>query len=166
MKIYIDNYKPIQLLTILSSLEKFLYSCEEYIEIYCDSGQYIILKENVYQVLINDVPITNVPITNVPITNVSITNKNCDNNHFILDNSSFELVPTSHVPNNHISIPMNKYIYKMDQNPFFFLVIEGAKGDQIHFIPSNFYFEYNKEKISLENCIDELNEFLFILNKS
>ena len=156
MKIYIDNYKPIQLLSILSSLEKYLYSKEDYIEIYSDSGQYIIQKEYIYQVLITD----------VPITNVSITNKNYDNQNLILDNSHFDLVPTTHIPNNHVTVPMNKYKYKMDKNPFFFLVIEGVKGDQSYFIPSNFYFELNMEKTLLENCMDEINEFLFILNKS
>ena len=52
MKIYIDNFKPIQLLSILSTLEKYFHNMEEYIEIYCVSGQYIIQKEKIYQILI------------------------------------------------------------------------------------------------------------------
>jgi len=152
MKIYIDNYKPSQLLSILSYLEKYLHSNEEYIEIYGESGQYLILKDKIFQVSITDVPIINKKLGDI--------------NLIILDKSIQHLIPTTHIPNNHISIPMNKYKYKMEKNPFFFLVIEGYKGDQTtHFIPSNFYFEFNEEKIALENCIENLNEFLFILNK-
>lgn len=151
MKIYIDNYKPCQLLFFLSSLEKYLYSKEEYIELYSDTGQYLILKDKIFQVFITDVPIIN--------------KKLGDNGLIILDKSNVNLIPTVHIPNNHITIPMSKYKYKMENNPLFFLVIEGYTGDQEHFIPSNFYFEFNEEKVGLENCIENLNEFLFILNK-
>ena len=40
MKIYIDNYQPLQLLSVLSSLEKYLYSCEEFIEIISEIIRY------------------------------------------------------------------------------------------------------------------------------
>ena len=152
MKIYIDNYKPIQLLAILSSLEKYFHSNEEFIEIISETGQFHILKDKIYHVFTNDLP---------------IINKKMGDFNLILDKSTCSFISTTNIPNSHISnsISRNKYSLK-EKNPFFFLVVEGYKGDQTtHFIPSNFYFEFNEEKIDLENCIEDLNEFLFILNK-
>lgn len=151
MKIYIDNYKPIKLLSILPTLEKYLYCNEEYIEINSETGEYHIFKEKIYQVFSNDIP---------------IINKKIGNFNLILDKSTCSFHSTTHIPNSHISNLINRNKYSLDKkNPFFFLIIEAYKGDQTtHFIPSNFYFEFNEEKIEFDNCIDNLNEFLFILN--
>ena len=155
MKFFLDNYKPITLLTVLSKLEKYFNSCENHVEVYGDTGQYIINNDNIYK--IHD--IIDAPISYLKLHNCTL----------ILDKSTFCLKEVYNIPNNHIynEVTTLKYSMKKD-NSSFQLVIEGNKVDgenkYQHFIPHNFYFELDEKHNSLENYKDDLFEFLSILN--
>ena len=157
MKIFLDNYKPISLLPLLSSLEKYFNSRENYIEVLGDTGQYLINKDDIFKIdNIIDVPITYLKLPNYTL---------------ILDKSTFSLKEVYHIPNNHIynDVTKMKYCIKKHNNCIY-LVIEGNKIEEEnknkyqHFIPYNFYFELDEKHTSLENCKDDLFEFLSMLN--
>jgi hypothetical protein len=156
MKIFLDNYKPISLLPLLSSLEKYFDSRENYIEVFGDTGQYVINMDNIFK--IHD--IIDIPITYLKLPNYTL----------ILDKSTFSLTEVYHIPNNHIynDVTKMKYCIKKNNNCLQ-LVIEGNKTEENenkykHFVPHNFYFELDEKHTSLENCKDDLFEFLSILN--
>jgi hypothetical protein len=156
MKIFLDNYKPISLLPVLSSLEKYFNSSENHIEVFGDTGQYIINKDDIFK--IHD--IIDIPITYLKLPNYTL----------ILDKSIFSLKEVYHIPNNHIynDVTIMKYCIKKNNNCLH-LVIEGNKIEESenkyrHFIPHNFYFELDEKLTSLENCKDDLFEFLSMLN--
>lgn len=156
MKIFLDNYKPITLLPHLSSLEKYFDSIENHIEVFGDTGQYVINMDNIFK--IHD--IIDIPITYLKLPNYTL----------ILDKSTFSLKEVYHIPNNHIynDVTKMKYCIKKHNNCLH-LVIEGNKIEENenkyqHFIPHNFYFELDEKHTTLENCKDDLFEFLSILN--
>jgi hypothetical protein len=164
MKIFLDNYKPIHLLPLLSGLEKYFISSLNRIDVYGDMGQFHIYNEKIYQ--LED-------IIDYPITHYVL-----DNFTLILDKSSFQLKEVVSLPNNHIyhNLIINKYSIHKPTNPSsLFLIIEGNNCSTQHqpqfkqthpysFIPHHFYFELEDEKCSLEQCKEELIEFLYLLN--
>ena len=157
MKIFLDNYKPITILPILSSLEKYFISIENHIEVFGDTGQYIINNDYIFKIYDR----VDLAITYVKIQDFTL----------IVDKSTFSLKEVFHIPNNHIynDVTTMKYsIKKHKLGSSLQLVIEGNKVDSEnkyqHFIPHNFYFELDEKHTTLENCKDDLFEFLSLLN--
>lgn len=186
MKIFVDNYKPIQLLHILHNLEIYFHSKETRVEIYSDSGIFYIKNNYFKELCVNDIPSINI---NIKVNLVDF--------NLILDKSKVFLKEINHLPNNHISNYITSMKYCIDNSCTnltsisnnsnsnknknnknkLFLVIEGpsptASSDKIdslennynhsNFIPNNFYFELDEEKISLEEYKNDLIVFLSLL---
>jgi hypothetical protein len=157
MKIFVDNYKPIQLLNILNYLEKYFYSKEIRVEIYSEFGTYYINNNSFKELLVHDVATSNVKLLNF---------------NLILDKSKIFLQDTNHLPVNHISnhVTCIKYFIK-ESSCKLFLNIEGITSNKKellennyeHFIPNNFYFEVDEEKFSMDDYKNDLIVFLSLL---
>lgn len=153
MKIYVDNYKPIKLLNVLSKLEKYLVNTENRLDIYADCGIYKINNNNTYKIIdIQDIQPT--------------IHNNFLNFTLILDKSTFSLEEETSLPNNHVSNHITIMKYSIQKIPRVYLVIEGNSIDKSlsHFIPNDFYFELDEEKYTFDFCKEDIIEFLSILN--
>lgn len=155
MKIYVDNYKPIQLLPIMSCLDNYFISSEDRVDVYTETGQYYINENTIFQITDHkDVPLIYYKI---------------DKLNLILDKSSFSLKKVHHLPNNHTNNHITIMKYAIKKSSPFYMIIEGNSVEKeenkfSHFIPHHFYFEIKNENISLENCKEDLFEFLSLLN--
>jgi hypothetical protein len=160
MKIFIDNYKPIQILNILSDLENYFHTTEQRVEIYSDSGIYHINNNSFKRLYINDVSTSVIKLLNF---------------NLILDKSKIILKEVNHLPNINVSnyITSMKYLIK-NSSIKVYMIVEGetqapnikesTENKYTHFIPNNFYFEFDEEKYSLEDCKNNLIVFLSLLN--
>ena len=111
MKIFVDNYKPIQLLHILHNLEIYFHSKETRVEIYSDSGIFYIKNNYFKELCVNDIPSINLNIK------VNLLDFN-----LILDKSKVLLKEVNHLPNNHVSNYITSMKYCLDKsfnNPTF-----------------------------------------------
>lgn len=163
MKIFIDNYKPIQLLSILQNLEIYFHSKETLMEIYSDSGIFIVNNNYLSELNIND----DTTLKTIKLLDFTL----------IIDKSKVLLKDIHHLPNNHISNYITSMKYCIDKSSHtskssnkLFLIIEGPKQDLdstennfSHFIPNNFYFEFDEDKFTLEECKNDLIVFLSLL---
>jgi hypothetical protein len=156
MKIYIDNFKPIQLLPKLASLEKYLVETINRIEIISETGIFQINKNSILKM--TDI-IDRQPIIINDIMDYTL----------ILDKSSFSLEEVNHLPNNHISNNITIMKYAIQKKSLLFLIVEGIGSNTSEktlqpFIPHDFYFEFKEENFILDNCKEHLIEFLSLLN--
>ena len=161
MKIFIDDYKPIKLLHNLNNIDKYFINTENRIEVYSDYGIYYINNNSFKEVEINDVPCNN---------NIKLLNFN-----LILDKSKITLKNVNHLPNNHISNSIISMKYSINTYSKIFMFIEGQTSNVSvnnkeniqnkydHFIPNNFYFEFDEEKYSFDDCKNDLIVFLSLL---
>ena len=167
MKIFIDNYKPIQLLSILQNLEIYFHSKETLMEIYSDSGIFIVNNNYLRELQIND----DTTLKTIKLLDFTL----------IIDKSKVLLKDIHHLPNIHISNYITSMKYCVDKSSptskssnKLFLIIEGPKqnlhldsdsseNNSIHFIPNNFYFEFDEDKFTLEECKNDLIVFLSLL---
>lgn len=158
MKIFVDNYKPIQLINILNDLDKYYDKFETRVEIYSESGIYHINNNYFEELCIKDIP------TNV----IQILKFN-----LILDKSKIIFKQVNHLPNNHVSNYVTSMKYLVNNSAVkLYMIIEGQtpsttninENKYTHFIPNNFYFEFDEEKYSLEDCKNNLIVFLSLLN--
>ena len=153
MKIYVDNYKPIKLLNVLSKLEKYLVTTENRVDICADCGIYKINNNNTNKIVnIQDVQ----PIIHNNFLNFTL----------IFDKSTFSLEEVTSLPNNHVSNHITVMKYSIQKIPRVYLVIEGNSIDKSlsNFIPNDFYFELDEEKYTFDFCKEDIIEFLSILN--
>lgn len=164
MKIFIDNYKPIQLLSILQNLEIYFHSKETLMEIYSDSGIFIVNNNYLRELNIND----DTTLKTIKLLDFTL----------IIDKSKVLLKDIHHLPNNHISNYITSMKYCLHKSSptsnKLFLIIEAPKQDLdldlnstennfSHFIPNNFYFEIDEDKFTLEECKNDLIVFLSLL---
>jgi hypothetical protein len=168
MKIFIDNYKPIQLLTILHNLETYFHSKETLVEVYTDSGIFLVNNNCFKELHITDEKIHET----IKLQDFRL----------IIDKSKVLLKDNHHLPNNHISIYLTSMKYCLHNSSRqtqtmttntnkVFLVIEGPTPNKpeliennfSHFIPNNFYFEIDEDKFTLEECKNDLIVFLSLL---
>jgi len=162
MKLFVDDYKPIQLLSILQNLEIYFHNKETRIEIYSDSGIFLINNNDFKEFHIND----DKTLETIKILDFTL----------IIDKSKVLLKDIYHLPNNHISNYITSMKYCLHKSSHkqsssnLFLIIEGPKQDldltennSNHFIPNNFYFEIDEDKFTLEEYKNDLIVFLSLL---
>jgi hypothetical protein len=167
MKIYIDNYKPINLIDKLELLEKYYTKHENIIEIYSTNGIFNINNKKIIQVI---------PYNDVKSYMIQNYYKNIN---LIIDNSIFLKEEINYLPNEHIHLNSTIFTYSINDKSIIKLIIEGYdkkdsdnlqnnhEQDKYHnFIPNNFYFEINDNNINLKDSTikTELIVFLSLLN--
>jgi hypothetical protein len=159
MKIYIDEYDPLNLKNKLNVLDHYFLKSSNYIEIYSDNGIYHINNNYIYKtVIVQD----------------NIEYKQLNNIKFIIDKSKYTKQIINNIPLNHINFTIYKFEYCINEKSKIKFIIEGNYdyidyekiiNDKYHlFTPSNFYFEI--DEIDNHNIFsnNDINVFLSLLN--
>jgi hypothetical protein len=164
MKIYIKNYKPIDILKKIKLIDEYFLSKKNYTEIISEDGIFYVDEKRFYRInVISD-------------ELVELRNNNFD---LLLDKSVYNNDIVYHVPLVHIDSCVTTFYYVINSKSKIRLVIEGNYyvNDKIidknkiilnkyhNFSPNNFYFEAPNEKTNFELLNnDDLNVFLSLLN--
>lgn len=158
MKLYIDEYNPLNLKNKFNDLDNYFIKSSKYIEIYADTGIYHINDNYIYKRLIIE-------------DNVEYTKSH--NIKFIIDKSKYMNQIINNISLNHINFTIYNFEYMIHPKSQVRFIVEG-KYDYIDyekiidnkyylFTPTNFYFEMDKinNDIFLNN---DINVFLSLLN--
>jgi len=158
MKLYIKNYKPIDILKKLKSLDQYYINTKNNIEIISDEGIFYINDKKFYK---------------MKIISDKLVELRSNDLELLLDKSVFNNETVHHLPLNHINTDKTIFYYSINPKSKIVLVIEGKyemDDDKItnkyhNFTPTNFYFEVPNEKTNFELLNnDDLNVFLSLLN--
>jgi len=158
MKLYIKNYKPIDILKKIKLLDEYYFNIKNSIEIISDEGIFYINDKNFYKM-------------NVILDKLSELKSN--DLELLLDKSVFKNETVHYLPLNHINSHITAFYYFINPKSKIKLVIEGKyemDDDKItnkyeNFSPTNFYFEVQNEITDFELLNnDDLNVFLSLLN--
>ena len=170
MKIYIKNYKPIDILKKIKVIDCYFYNTKNSIEIISDDGIFYIDNKRFYKI-------------NVILDELFELRSN--NFDLLLDKSKYNNDVVYQLPLEHINSNITTFYYNINIKSKIKLVIEGKydatdneisnneitnNGEKIinkyhNFIPTNFYFEVSNEKTDFELLNnDDLNVFLSLLN--
>ena len=154
MKIYIKNYKVIDILKKLKLLDQYYINTKNNIEIISDEGIFYINDKKFYK---------------MKIISDKLVELRSNDLELLLDKSVFNNESVHHLPLNHINTDITTFYYSINPKSKIVLVIEGKyemDDDKItnkyhNFTPTNFYFEVPNEKTNFELLNnDDLNVFL------
>ena len=158
MKLYIDEYNPLNLRYKFNDLDRYFVNTLKYIEIYSDNGIFYVDDNYIYKTLILE---------------DDIEYRQFHNIKFIIDKSKYMDQIINSISLNHINFTIYKFEYMIHPKSQIKFIIEG-KYDNIEydkifdnkyylFNPTNFYFEIDKisNDIFLNN---DINVFLSLLN--
>ena len=158
MKIYIKNYKVIDILKKLKLLDQYYINTKNNIEIISDEGIFYINDKKFYK---------------MKIISDKLVELRSNDLELLLDKSVFNNESVYYLPLNHINTDITTFYYSINPKSKIVLVIEGKyemDDDKItnkyhNFTPTNFYFEVPNEKTNFELLNnDDLNVFLSLLN--
>ena len=160
MKLYIKNYKPIDILKKIKLLDEYYFNIKNSIEIISDEGIFYINDKNFYKM--------NVILDKL----VELRSNDLE---LLLDKSLYKNEIVHYLPLDHIDSSITSFNYSINPKSKIKLVIEGKYENGIsnneitnkyhNFIPTNFYFEVPNEKSNFEILNnDDLNVFLSLLN--
>jgi len=158
MKIYIQNYDPVNILKKIKLIDEFYYSTKKSIEIISEDGLFYINDKNIYKINIVLDDLAKLKINNFDI----LLDKSVCNNNIVYQ-----------LPFDYIEFHKTTFYYSINSKSKIKLVIEGQYDvadnkliNKYHnFIPSNFYFEAPNEQTNFELLNnDDLNVFLSLLN--
>lgn len=159
MKLYIKNYKPIDIFRKLKLLDDYYFSTKNSIEIISDDGIFFINDKKFYKM-------------NIILDKLLELRSN--DLELLLDKSVYKNEVVHHLPLNHIDTPVTSFTYAINSKSKIRLVIEGnydSNNEKIitnkydKFSPINFYFELQNEISDVELLNnDDLNVFLSLLN--
>ena len=175
MKIYIKDYKHLNILKKIKLIDEYYYSTKKSIEIISDDGIFYINDKNFYKMI---------------IISDKLVELRSNDLELLLDKSVFNNESVHHLPLNHINTDTTTFYYAINSNNFnkfnkskIKLVVEGnydiiyneidevIDKDKIitnkynNFSPTNFYFEVPNEITDFELLNnDDLNVFLSLLN--
>ena len=159
MKIYIKNYKPMDIFKKLKLLDIYFYSTKKSIEIISDDGIFNIDDRKFYKM--------NVILDKL----VELRSNNID---ILVDKSTYNMDIVHQLPLDHIDFQTTTFCYIINTKSKIKMIVEGkyditdekAEKDKYEsFIPTNFYFEAPNEKSDFELLNnDDLNGFLSLLN--
>ena len=156
MKIYIKEKTPFLAKNntkILNKLEKFLVDTYDIVDVYS--------KEGIYQIHDNKMFKLNVQSEKIK-ENIIMKTENNKSIELLIDDSVVQKENVSHIPFDHIHLPLSINSYSLHKNNKMdlVLVIEFIKN----YKPINYYFEY-KSSISNNNLpMEDINVFLSLLN--
>ena len=164
MKIYIKNYKPVDILKKIKLIDEYFFSKKNNIEIISDEGIFYIDEKKFYKMnVISD-------------ELVKLRSNSFD---LLLDKSVYNNDIVYQVPLVHVDSSITTFYYVINSKSKIRLVVEGIYyiNDKIidkdkiiinkyhNFSPNNFYFEAPNEKTNFELLNnDDLNVFLSLLN--
>ena len=159
MKLYIKNYKPIDIFRKLKLLDDYYFSTKNSIEIISDDGIFFINDKKFYKM--------NIILDKL----VELRSNDLE---LLLDKSVYKNEVVHHLPLNHIDTHVTSFTYAINSKSKIRLVIEGnydTDNEKIitnkyhKFSPINFYFEIQNEISDVELLNnDDLNVFLSLLN--
>lgn len=164
MKIYIKNYKPVNILKKLKLLDSYYINTKNNIEIISDEGIFYINDTKFYKM--------NVILDKL----IELRSNGTD---LLLDKSVYNNDIIHHLPFTHIITHVTTFYYAINSKSKIKLVIQGnyeiideeidntkiISNKYHNFNPINFYFEMSNEKTDFELLNnDELNVFLSVLN--
>jgi len=158
MKLYIKNYKPIDVLNKIELLDQYYVNNKYSIEIISDDGIFYIDEKKIYKM--------NIILDKL----VELRSNDLE---LMLDKSIYKNIVNYQLPLNHINFYITSFYYVINPKSKIKLVIEGKyENNNIketnkynNFMPTNFYFEVPNEKTNFELLNnDDLNVFLSLLN--
>jgi hypothetical protein len=158
MKLYIKNYKPIDILKRFKLLDDYYINTKNIIEIISDEGIFYINDKKFYK---------------MKIISDKLVELRSNDLELLLDKSVFNNESVHYLPLNHVESCITTFYYSISAKSKIVLIIEGKyemDDDKItnkyhNFIPTNFYFEVPNEKTNFELLNnDDLNVFLSLLN--
>ena len=166
MKLYIKNYKPIDILKKIKLLDEYYFNTKNSIEIISDDGIFYINDKIFYKM--------NIILDKL----VELRSNDLE---LLLDKSVYKNEIVHYLPLNHIDSSITSFNYGINSKSKIILVIEGKYDNEIldnendkkkiitnkyhNFTPTNFYFEVPTEKTNFELLNnDDLNVFLSLLN--
>ena len=158
MKLYIKNYKVMDILKKLKLFDQYYINTKNNIEIISDEGIFYINDKKFYK---------------MKIISDKLVELRSNDLELLLDKSVFNNESVHHLPLNHINTDITTFYYSINPKSKIVLVIEGKyemDDDKItnkyhNFTPTNFYFEVPNEKTNFELLNnDDLNVFLSLLN--
>jgi hypothetical protein len=158
MKLYIKNYKPIDILKKLKILDEYYINTKNSIEIISDDGIFYINDKK---------------FAKMNIISDKLVELRSNDLELLLDKSVYNNEIVHHLPLNHINTHITSFYYSINSKSKIILVIEGKyemddnelTNKYNNFIPTNFYFEVPNEKTNIEILNnDDLNVFLSLLN--
>ena len=174
MKLYIKNYKVMDIFKKLKLLDQYYINTKNNIEIISDEGIFYINDKKFYK---------------MKIISDKLVELRSNDLELLLDKSVFNNESVHHLPLNHINTDTTTFYYSINPKSKIVLVIEGKyqmDDNEIidneiidnendnkkiitnkyhNFTPTNFYFEVPNEKTNFELLNnDDLNVFLSLLN--
>jgi len=157
MKLYIKNYKPIDILKKIKLLDEYYFNTKNIIEIISDDGMFFINDKKFYKMSIILDKLVELRINDLEL---------------LLDKSMYKNEIVHYLPLNHINSHITTFYYSINPKSKIKLVIEGKYENEINitnkyqnFTPTNFYFEVQNEITDFELLNnDDLNVFLSLLN--
>jgi hypothetical protein len=158
MKLYIKNYKPIDILNKIELLEQYYVTNKHSIEIISDDGIFYVDEKKSYKI--------NIILDKL----VELKSNNLE---LLLDKSIYNNIVNYQLPLSHIVFYVTSFYYLINSKSKIKLVIEGkyennnnkVTNKYHNFTPTNFYFEIPNEKTNFELLNnDDLNVFLSLLN--
>ena len=158
MKLYIKNYKVMDILKKLKLFDQYYINTKNNIEIISDEGIFYINDKKFYK---------------MKIISDKLVELRSNDLELLLDKSVFNNESVYYLPLNHINTDITTFYYSINPKSKIVLVIEGKyemDDDKItnkyhNFTPTNFYFEVPNEKTNFELLNnDDLNVFLSLLN--
>ena len=161
MKIFIENYRPSNLTTLIPSLKKYLVDTKQLLEIVSSEGQYYIDNSKVYKIIVSDKD--------------AVIHKNYYKElNLLIDYSYTATIETNQIPNHNIEFLYKYYYFALNKSSKLKFVIQTQcditdETNNINNInninPIDFYFETEGE-VEINNIFfkDEINVFLSLLN--
>jgi hypothetical protein len=160
MKIFINNYNPVDIFKKIKTIDEYFCSKKNYIEIISDDGIFYIDEKRFYKMNIISDELVKLRSNNLDL----LLDKSVHNNDIVYQ-----------VPLVHIESYITTFYYAVNLKSKIKLVVEGnyevIDKDKIimnkyyKFTPNNFYFEAPNEKTDFELLNnDDLNVFLSLLN--
>ena len=159
MKLYLKNYKPINILKKIKLIDDYYINTKNSIEIISDDGVFYVDNKRFYKI-------------NVILDKTEELKMN--NLELLLDKSEYNTQNCHQLPFEHIITHVTTFYYSNNPKSNIKLVIEGnyetidnknVTNKYDNFNPINFYFDVNNEITNFELLNnDNLNVFLSLLN--
>lgn len=163
MRVYVEDMEPKKIThDKLIRLEGYFSIKKDILEIFSESGMFLVENENVFKLLPKNEKIKKYIDSGVT---------------FIIDETKIEKQICSQIPFEHVSVATTIFVYNSKNIR---LIIEGHykkelsiavnidKSDKYsNYVVTNFYFEPKNENLEIENNIflkNEINVFLSLLN--
>jgi hypothetical protein len=159
MKLFNKNkLNTSKLLTFIhqKKMDKYLIKKENLIDVYSKNGIYLVDDNNTYKIKIKNEEVEDLVINNT---------------EYWLDKTIIEKKIVSQLPNEHLSVPLIKLIYSINDKSECKLVVEcvinnhSLEPNYDNLTPINYYFEINSFlKNDILNYMQDSNVFLSMLN--